>query len=67
MSCPFCKSDQFYIKDNEDEWETYDFECKNGKIQFTDTAEAEQAEQIKPDRTVYCQRCAWNGPCDQIL
>lgn len=67
MTCPFCKSDQFYVKDTEDEWETFDFECKGGLIQFSDPDHASLNDQIEPDRTVYCQRCAWNGPCKEII
>ena len=66
MACPVCKSDQFYIKDPDDAYETYDFQCRDGQIQFEDPAGAPETEDVKADREIFCQRCAWHGPFNQV-
>ena len=34
MKCPKCGCEKFYIKDPDDEYETYEFEGRDGEICF---------------------------------
>jgi len=65
LACPLCKSDQFYIKDPEDSFETFDFEFLEGKLHFQDN-DAPSPEVVKKNREIFCNRCAWHGSYDQI-
>ncbi len=66
MACPLCKSQQFYVKNPDDSFETYDFDLKKGQIQFEDPVGAPTQDEVKNEREVFCQRCAWHGPYDNI-
>ena len=66
MACPLCKSQQFYVKDPDDIFETYDFELQNGQLTFGDPQSAPTQEQVKKENEIFCQRCAWHGTYDQI-
>jgi hypothetical protein len=58
MSCPQCKSDKFYIKDPEDDYETYEFETGSNGFQFSDP---ENAPDLTDAQKVFCSCCAWHG------
>ena len=66
MACPLCKSDHFYVKDPEDEYETFEFRLKDGAVDFDDAASAGVAPEITADREIFCRRCAWHGPRRKI-
>jgi hypothetical protein len=66
MACPICKSDQFYVKDPDDEYEIYEFEWRDGTIEFTDDDAEIEADDIDGRREIFCQRCAWHGKRDAI-
>ena len=67
MACPICKSNDFYTKDPEDEYEIYEFKCENGRIQYEEDEAEERAPQLSSDSSeVYCQRCAWHGKISAV-
>jgi len=66
MACPLCRSTKFYIKDTEDEYETYDFELKQGQVCFEDELDTAEAPEVTEDCEVFCQRCAWHGPLEKV-
>jgi hypothetical protein len=51
-----CGSQQFFVKDPEDEYETHEFELEEGEPVFT----AEPRE-LGPETETYCGRCSWHG------
>ena len=61
MSCPVCKSTRFYIKDPGDAFETYEFECRQGGVHFSDPGDSVHPPEIKEDSEIFCQRCSWHG------
>lgn len=61
MACPICKSDQFYVKDPDDEYETVEFEYRDGKIAITEADSDAVVDDITEKREIFCQRCAWHG------
>ena len=62
MACPLCRSSKFYIKDAEDEYETYEFEVTHGRICFEDEETREGNPEVTQECEIFCQRCAWHGP-----
>ncbi|MCP4747408.1 MAG: hypothetical protein GY874_14895 [Desulfobacteraceae bacterium] len=64
MSCPICKSKQFYVKDSVDEFETYEFTSKGGQIIFDGTVS--NTPELTGENEIFCQRCSWHGPYKNI-
>ena len=47
MKCPVCSCISFYVKDTEDEYETYEIELKDGKVGFSSEDDAAAAPGIQ--------------------
>ena len=60
MRCPDCGSQQFYVKDPEDQYEILEFDLVNGKIVFPDTATESNPPEVAAETETYCSRCAWH-------
>jgi hypothetical protein len=60
--CPFCGSQSFYIKDPEDQYEIYEFDLEEGRVQFR-PGEEETVEPpaIRDETETYCGLCSWHG------
>ncbi len=41
MKCPTCGSEEFYIKDEDDEYDIYEFTCSDREVVFSEEADAE--------------------------
>ena len=61
MKCPTCGSEEFYIKDDDDEYDIYEFTCSGGEVVFSEETDAEEATQVGDDAETFCNRCAWHG------
>ena len=59
LKCPFCGSRTFYAKDPDDEYETYEFNCKDGEISWCKPAD--KYPDVLEDTEAYCNRCTWHG------
>ena len=59
--CPFCGCHAFYVKDPDDEYEIYEFECQDGKVVFSSEAEGADLPKIGTDTEINCNKCAWHG------
>ena len=64
--CPVCGCNVFYVKDPDDAYETFEFECKDGKICFTPDADEAQAPDVKNDTETFCTRCAWHDQFEKL-
>jgi hypothetical protein len=63
MACPVCGSQRFFLKDPEDEYETYPFEYAKDGVVFDDAGPGEvDLEQ----ETAFCDQCAWHGDMKEI-
>ena len=63
MKCPTCGSTDFYVKDEEDEFETYEFSCAGGCVAFDPGYD--NPPEVTDDMETYCGKCAWHGKlCD---
>jgi hypothetical protein len=64
--CPICGCEEFYVKDPEDEFEIYDFRCKDGKIFFDEKIEKEKIPDIKDETETHCNRCKWHDKLEKL-
>jgi len=60
MKCPVCGCEKFYVKDPDDEFDCYAFECKEGEICFEPDVDPSEAPGVEDDTETYCNRCAWH-------
>ena len=65
MVCPVCKSDHFYIKDPDDEYEIHEFEVRQGKLHFQDAQAGDDASRMAETQEIFCNRCSWHGPLER--
>ena len=56
MKCPVCGSKRFFVRDQEDEYETHEFDLEDGQGVF-----ASESKEIQPETETYCNRCSWHG------
>jgi hypothetical protein len=65
MKCPICGSHDFFVKDPEDAYETYEIAIKEGELSLCDPAEAGEL-QLVPDTETYCDKCSWHGKLQEL-
>jgi hypothetical protein len=65
MKCPICGCKNFYVKDPEDEYETYGFELKDGEVSLDDQDDTGELE-IDSDTETYCDKCSWHGKLQEL-
>jgi len=61
MKCPVCGSEQFYVRDQDDEYEIYPFNCREGSVCFDPDVDLSKAPVISDDTETFCNQCAWHG------
>ena len=61
IKCPTCGSRKFFVKDPDDEYETYEFECRGDRIHPDAAADGEDPPAIDADTETFCDTCAWHG------
>jgi len=66
MECPYCGCRKFYIKNPDDEYETYGFDCESGEICFDPDIDDSDIPELSDNSRIYCEKCAWNGRYDEI-
>ena len=66
MECPYCGCKKFYVKNPDDEYETYGFDCESGKICFDPDIDESDIPGLNDDSHIYCKKCTWNGRYDEI-
>ena len=66
MKCPLCGCQTFYVKDPDDEYETCEFELRDGRVQFTGEDEASCSPEVGDDSETYCNKCSWHGKLEDL-
>jgi hypothetical protein len=66
MECPYCCSRNFYLKNPDDEYETYEFDFREGKVVFLEKEEAPLSLPLEKDTPIFCNRCAWRGRMEDL-
>lgn len=65
MKCPVCGCEKFFVKDPDDEYETYEIELTEGKAAFCNQDEGGELE-IVPDTETFCDKCTWHGKLQEL-
>ena len=66
MKCPVCGCVNFFVKDPEDEYETYEFELQDGNICFDPGDDDSAAPELQDDTEAFCDKCAWHGKLKEL-
>jgi hypothetical protein len=66
MECPLCGCQDFFIKDPQDEFETYEFSVSGGELRFRADAEGAEVPEVRDATETYCNRCAWHGRYQEL-
>jgi hypothetical protein len=66
MKCPVCGSLNFFVKDADDEYETYDFELKGEAVVFNPEAAESDSPEVKSDTEVFCEKCTWHDKFQEL-
>lgn len=66
MACPLCGCEHFYVKHPDDEYETYEFDVRNGEILFASEDAKSECPEIGDDTEAFCDNCAWHGKWKEI-
>ncbi len=64
--CPVCGCEKFYVKNPDDEFDVYEFDCKEGKICFDQDIDEGDPPQILDETQTYCDSCAWHDRFDKL-
>ena len=66
MKCPLCGCLEFYVKDPDDEYEIYEFTCKDDDIVFDAEVDGNDAPSMSDSIETYCNKCAWHGKMETL-
>ena len=66
MKCPVCGSLNFFVKDPDDEYETFEFELKDAKIVYISEADETDSPAVKADTEVFCEKCSWHDKFQEL-
>jgi hypothetical protein len=66
IKCPICGCTKFYVKDPDDEYETCEFECKDGEIVFNPEIDKTEQPDIGNETRTFCDKCAWHGNFNEL-
>jgi hypothetical protein len=66
MKCPLCGCEKFYVKDPDDEYETYEFELHDGKAAFGPDVDDSSCPEVCDDTETYCDKCSWHGDFKEL-
>lgn len=61
MKYPYCGHQRFYVKDSEDEFETFSFDCSTGNICFDPEIVEDDIPELSDNTHIFCDKCAWSG------
>jgi hypothetical protein len=66
MECPYCRSRNFFLKNPDDEYETREFELREGKVVFLEKEDVTLSLPVEKDSRIFCRRCAWHGRLEDL-
>jgi len=66
MKCPLCGCQNFFLKNPNDEFETYEFSVASGDVSFSGDADGAPAEGVQKTTETFCNRCSWHGPFQEL-
>jgi hypothetical protein len=66
MKCPFCGCASFYVKDPDDEYETYEFSWRDGNVEFDADMDPASCPEVCDDTEIFCDKCSWHGEAKEL-
>ena len=66
MECPYCRRRNFYLKDPDDEFETFEFDFREGEAVFAEKKGTRSSLFLEKDTPIFCNRCAWRGRMEDL-
>ena len=66
MKCPVCGSLNFFVKDPDDEYETFEFELKDATIVFNSDTDESGRPDVHDGTEVFCEKCAWHDKLQEL-
>ena len=66
MKCPVCGSLNFFVKDPDNEFETYEFELKGEAVIFNAGVGDSDSAEVKSDTKVFCEKCSWHDKFQEL-
>jgi hypothetical protein len=66
MKCPICGCQEFFVKDPDDDFETYGFSVASGNVRFSADAEDPAPPAVQEATETYCNRCSWHGKLQDL-
>lgn len=66
MKCPLCGCVEFFIKDPDDEYETYEFGWRDGNVEFGADVDSSGCPEIYDDTETFCDKCSWHGSVKEL-
>ena len=66
MKCPVCGSLNFFVKDPDDEYETFEFELKDDTLVYNSEADESGSPGVKADTEVFCEKCTWHDKFQEL-
>jgi hypothetical protein len=64
--CPVCGCQNFFIKNPDDEFETYEFQYKDKQVCFESGVEDSDTPEFVDSTEAFCDKCAWHGKVDEL-
>lgn len=61
MKCPTCGCEKFYVKDEDDGYEIYEFSTSGENIVFDEDPAPQETPEITDEIETFCNKCAWHG------
>ena len=67
MQCPVCGSLNFFVKDPDDDYETFEFELKDATVVFDSEADESASPEVNSDTEVFCEKCSWHYKFQELI
>lgn len=64
MKCPLCGCQNFFVKNPDDEFETFEFSVASGEVRFD--ADEQGAPEVREATETFCNRCSWHGKLQEL-
>ena len=66
IKCPFCGFQDFFLKDPDDAYETYEFQTNGDEVTFDMQDDSSESPEITDDSETFCSSCAWHGKFQEL-
>ena len=64
--CPVCGCKKFHVKNPDDDYDVYEFECRDGEVSFEEDLDDDECPQVSDTTETFCNACAWHDKFNKI-